>query len=742
MIIGISATALTLVALFISIAAYFLYDRRNDPELLLLARISFYTASGLVFSMAVLLMWGLLTHQFQWAYVLNYSSKKLPLFYLISAFWAGQEGTFLLWLVFGSIYGFFIIRNRKDQEPLAMAFMGLVQAFVVIILIKKNPFEYIWNVNPALFPKGVIPLDGSGLNPLLQDPWMVIHPPILFAGYSSTMILFAFAMTALIKRNYDNWIKAVYPYALFSALMLGAGIILGAYWSYTTLGWGGYWGWDPVENSSLIPWLTSLALMHGIIIQKKQGGLKKTNIFLTLLTFILVLYASFLTRSGVLTDFSVHSFGSSELNFYLIGFMGLFFTVSAVAFLFRIKEAKGEKIQTALFSRESFILFGLLIVLALAILTFVGTSSPIITGIFGTASNVSSEYYNLLIRPVAILMAILIALAPVFRWKRDSLGRLNKLIIHAVVSLVAGVLFFFLGMKDAIYLGISILAVFAILVNGQIIYLMLKHKKYNFGGYLTHVGIGLMMIGIITSSVYDQSVKAFLPLGEQKEVLGYQMIYGGKFPAPDGKDKVALRINGKKMFAKFFWSDYSRAFMVAPAVKNSLLRDFYVSPIQIKRPNNNQPLSDEIVVRKNKKTAFRNLVLEFTGYEFNNHQMEAGDVHVAAVIKILDQNGKLLKTIKPALTVKGNKRVANPAVLPDGQSKVFLKMMNVEKGSLTLAVTKKNTAKNSSAGKELLIAELSIKPLINVLWLGTILLVAGFLLTLFQIRKKKPVSAS
>ncbi len=738
MIIGIAATSLTFVAMVISLAAYYLYYRREDEQVLLnIARMSFYVATVLIFFQAALLMYGILNHKFEWSYVASYSSRDLSLYYLISTFWAGQEGTFLLWLVLGQIYGLFIIRANKENEPLVISLMGLVQAFILIILIKKNPFAYVWQVNPAVFQPGMIPADGNGLNPLLQDPWMTIHPPILFAGYSSTMILFAFAMTALIKRNYNKWVQSAYPYILFANLMLGAGIILGGYWAYTTLGWGGFWGWDPVENSSLIPWLTSLALLHGVIIQKKQGGLKKTNIFLALLTFILVLYGSFLTRSGVLTDFSVHSFGGSELDTYLLAFVFLFLGIATIAFLYRAREVESEKVQTVFLTRETFMFFGSLVLLILALLTFFGTSSPIFTGFFGKASNVSTSYYNTIAVPIAMLIAILIGVTPVLRWKRESPEQLKKLYIHAAISLLLGVVAYFLGLNKAVSLIIVILSVFAILVNGQIIYLIWSHKKYNFGGYLAHVGVGLMLIGIIISSVYDRSQKVKLPMGAEMSAMGYSLRYEGKIPAANGKDRVKIFVNNKPMFAKFYWSDYSRAYMVSPAVKNTVTKDLYISPIQIIPASQNPVNGDDIQLSKNKKQEFEKYYLQFTGYEMQQHGMEQGHISLAAVVKVYDKSGDSLATIKPRLIMEGNKKTLIPAQLPGTDRQVQIKGLNVDKGAIRLLVARDAVQPNPYAGKEVMAVEVTIKPLINILWMGTILMVVGFLLAMFQQKKKK-----
>ena len=731
--IGVAATSLTFLALTVSTTAYLLYYFRKEDDMLKMARLAFYASAFLILFQSFLLMWGLLSHQFQWKYVQSYSSTELPLFYLISTFWAGQEGTFMLWLLLGSLYSLFILRKHFEDEALAMTFVNLVQAFIVLILIRQNPFAYVWDVNPAIFRPDMIPVNGSGLNPLLQDPWMVIHPPVLFAGYASTVILFAFAMVALIRRNYDNWIKVVYPYTLFSALTLGAGIILGAYWSYTTLGWGGYWGWDPVENASLIPWLLVLVLFHGLIIQRRQGGLKKTNIAMALLSFILVLYGTFLTRSGVLTDFSVHSFGTSDLNLYLVGFILLFLVMGAMAFILRAAEVKGSKVQTALFTRESFIFFGMLVLLILSLLTFLGTSSPIITGIVGTASNVSTSFYNLISIPVAIFMLVFVSLAPVLRWKSESFKGLKSIITHAVVSVVLGAVFWLLGMRDLWPLIISMLAVFAVLVNGQIIYTLLRHKKYNFGAYLTHVGLGLMVIGIVTSSVYDTSLKTTFPLGKEKEALGYKITYNGRIPSPDGKDKVAVKINGKELFAKYYWSDYSRAFMIAPAVSNSVLRDVYLAPIQIISENDEKMSTESLDLIKGEKAIFQDWQFLFKDYDMRQHEMQSGDVRVNAVVDVYGKDGSFLETIEPGLIFSGNKHKYEHVHLPGSERKVFLTGVNVDKKLIKLAISKESG--NEEKEPERLAAEISVKPLISILWLGTVLLILGFFLSMFQRRK-------
>ncbi len=738
MIFGTTLTALTFVALILSITAYYLYHLRKEDQMLKMARIGFYSSVALIVAQSALLMWGILNQQYDWVYVFSYSSKSLPLYYKIATFWAGQEGTFLLWLLFGSLFGIVIIRSRKEDEPVVMSFMNLVQAYIVVILIKKNPFSYVWEANPVGFPAGMVPFDGNGLNPLLQDPWMTIHPPILFAGYSSTMILFAFAMSALVRNKHNDWIKSVYPFALFVGLTLGTGIILGGYWAYTTLGWGGYWAWDPVENSSLIPWLISLALIHGIIIQRRQGGFKRINLALAILAFFFVLYGSFLTRSGILTDFSVHSFSESELTPYLIGFLFLFGGGGAITYLFKVNRVKGKSVSEAFFTRELFMALGIITLLLLAAFTFVGTSWPMFSGIFADKpSSVEIEAYNTFGGPIAIIIGILIALAPVFSWKRDSFGKLKSVLLHFILSLVVGSIIYFAGIKDFIPLLITTIAVFILLINGEIVFRMLLKKNFNFGGYLAHVGIGLMLIGIITSSVYDYSTKITLPQNTAKSIYGYDLNYLGKKDSPDGKDKVLININDKQSFAKFYWSDYSQAYMVAPSVKNTLFQDLYISPIQIIPANENQAAFDEIRIKKGETQTFEDKTIEFVDYDMGSHAAGSSDMTIAAILKVFDNEGNFVKEIKPAIGVSGQERTNMPAAFVD-QRNVSIQGVLVEQKELILGVSKL-TGDNPYSGKELLAVEISVKPLINVLWLGTLVMFFGFFTAIYNRTKRQKI---
>ncbi|MBI4758134.1 MAG: cytochrome c biogenesis protein CcsA [Chloroflexi bacterium] len=402
MILG---TMLLMIALLAAVVAavYYFQGARGRTEMLPYARGAFYVLAGATFLACVYLLYLILGHQFQVEYVFYNSSRDLEPFYLISSFWAGQEGSFLLWLTLGLAYGLFLLRRKDDFEPQVMLFFLLVQIFLLVMLFVKSPFRLL----------GEAPPDGAGLNPLLQNPWMVLHPPILFVGYAGLALPFAYALAGLWRRDYDGWHRRAWPWALFAWLFLGIGLALGGYWAYETLGWGGYWGWDPVENSSLVPWLTGTALLHGMIVQKARGSLRRWNLVLAVVTFLLVTYAAFLTRSGVLSDFSVHTFGNEGYGQFMLAFMVLFGSASAWLLVKRWNEIPARQIYERVISRDFAFLLTVLIFAASATIVILGTSTPIFTGLFGQPSKVAESFYNATNAPLALLLALVLSLCPV-----------------------------------------------------------------------------------------------------------------------------------------------------------------------------------------------------------------------------------------------------------------------------------------------------------------------------------------
>ena len=540
MISGIFAISIAFVAASVSAAAFWLFYRDEDKRFLDLAHRSFAVMGAAVVFAVVLLYYHIFNHNFQLNYVYNYTSLQLSNYYLISTFWAGQEGTVLLWLFFGTLFGIALMKSTTRREPLVMFFVMLVQAFLLLILLKKSPFAMIWHAH-ADVPVGFMPQDGASLNPLLQNPWMIIHPPVMFVGYSSTVVAFAFAMNAMVKRQFDQWVIDARSWVIFSTLFLGMGIIMGGYWSYVTLGWGGYWAWDPVENASLVPFLFMAVLLHGIIIQIRQKGLVKTNLFLGALGFISVLWGSFLTRSGVLSDFSVHSFAETDLNLYLITFVALFSGIFLYLFLKTFKRIQSPKFAEGILSSETFILVGMMSLLFTGITVFIATSSPIYTGLFGEPANVSIDFYNKISVPIAIFMLISMAIAPLLIWKVSELRDKNTLFMGGAVSLVITVIGILLGLTKFVSIILVFLSTFVVAVNGIVSYRLVRKMPAKSGAYLSHIGIGFMIIGIITSSMYNQSEKISLPAGQfQSTKFGYDVQFVNFEQRSDGKDRVRL----------------------------------------------------------------------------------------------------------------------------------------------------------------------------------------------------------
>ncbi|MGB2989664.1 MAG: cytochrome c biogenesis protein CcsA, partial [Candidatus Zixiibacteriota bacterium] len=532
------------------------------------------------------LMYLFLDHRFVVEYVYNYSSSTEPFFYLVSGFWAGQEGSFLLWLFLGSLLGVLLLSGKGKsalysgesgiREGHVMFFYLLVQIFLLVLLLKKSPF--------ALLPE--VPADGKGLNPLLKDYWMVIHPPVVFVGYAALAVPFAHALSALTANKYKDWVRLTLPWAGFSCLSLGAGIFIGAYWAYKVLGWGGYWGWDPVENASLVPWILSVAMIHGLILERTKRIFRRTNLLLAILCFLLVVYATFLVRSGVLGDFSVHSFADLGITGYLLIFMVFFLFLSFGLYLVRLsgipRTKTGEKILTSEFA----LFIGIILFVLSAVLILLGTSSPIISRIFGPASNVSISYYVRTQLPLAILVCLALGAVPFLRWRGSGLGEFIKDVRFSLfIAIVLTILAFIFKVRSPVYLTCIFTALFALVSNLLVLAQRSKGGWRLIGGFLTHVGAGMLIVGIVTSSGYDSSEKINLPKDQTEEAFGYQFTYLG-LESGSRSDQDALKIKvqkGHKSFVakpKFYFSEYNQGIMRTPHIKINLLYDLYLSPLE------------------------------------------------------------------------------------------------------------------------------------------------------------------
>lgn len=691
------------------------------------ARLGFYIMAGLVTLASAYLMYLIFSHQFQVSYVYRYSSRDLPPGYLISAFWAGQEGSFLLWAFLIALMGIAFIKTAREFEAPGMLAVSLVQAFFLAILVKASPF--------ATHPQ--VPADGAGLNPLLQNPWMVIHPPILFIGYAAITFLFALAFAGLLRRDYKHWVSKALPWALFSSLTLGAGIIIGGYWAYEVLGWGGYWGWDPVENSSLVPWLTTLALLHGLIVQKRTGALPKTNFFLAIISLVLVLYATFLTRSGVLADFSVHSFQDLGINLYLILFMAAASGLGLGMFFRRFREIPHTAVNYSALNRENIILASMFVFGASALLVFFGTSSPIITGLLGNASAATVSYYNSTHLPIGILMALLLGVAPFLRWREEGTAELRKSLFPSLLlSAITTAIPIWLGMAQFSRIIFVFFAAAAFWSNLIVAIRFLKINWLNASAPIAHVGVGLLFMGIVISAVFEKNQKVVLEKDLPAEALNYRLVYRGLTPAPNGKDVLNIEVSrdGSAYMAKprFYFSRSNQGQMREPDVKSNLIYDLYISPLERRSTAGHTHNGNTLVLKKGEKKPFGDYQISFVSFDMGGHS-EAGVLRVGANITI--SNGTESYSVVPAVLYgQGGARpeAATFKLRSGGKSTnatVTIQRIDADQKLVELELTGLGEQPGESvAPKEMIMVEVSRKPLMSLLWSGAILITVGTLI--------------
>ncbi|MEI8135397.1 MAG: cytochrome c biogenesis protein CcsA [bacterium] len=469
------------VVLAATLMGVFLYAlvARGKTELLTAARISTHVSIWAMFIAAGTLLYFIFNYRFDINYVYEHSSRLLSKPLLFASFYASQEGSFMLWALFTAIVAIFLIpyaQRQRYEAPVMVVYLAIF-AFLAVMLVAKSPFESIYSAHPGEAPLGFIPKDGKGLNPSLENLWIVIHPPMLFLGFTLLAVPFAFALTALWKRDYQGWVTTSAPWTLGAAMVLGFAIMLGGFWAYETLGWGGYWGWDPVENASLLPWLITLAATHTMLTQKKTGGLIKTNIGMTLLAYALVLYASFLTRSGVLGEASVHSFADPGNLAYSLLLIGLVFFIGAslITFVLRWRDMNARGGDYKILSRETGLSIGSAILGASALVVFVGTSAPLVS------KKVDISFYGNLHVPIAIALMLVNGLSMLLKWKQTSVSDMvKKGTLSAIVALVFSVVLYFSGLTDFSYLAIAFSATFALVTNLEIMFTLMK-SRVNFG---------------------------------------------------------------------------------------------------------------------------------------------------------------------------------------------------------------------------------------------------------------------
>jgi cytochrome c-type biogenesis protein CcmF len=835
--IGHLCVILSFVASVISTFGYFKSVQTTDLEQQTswkrFSRYAFYVHGAAVVGVIIALYSIIYNHYFEYHYAWSHSSRALPVYYIISCFWEGQEGSFLLWIFWHALLGIILINTNKHWEAPVMAIFAAVQTFlcsmilgvvlpVIDLKIGSSPFLMmkeampdlpIWQMKPDFIAE-----DGRGLNPLLQNYWMVIHPPTLFLGFATTLIPFAYAMAGLWRREYAAWIRPALPWALVSGLVLGVGIIMGGYWAYETLNFGGYWNWDPVENASFVPWLTLVATIHTMIIYKTNQTALGTSFILVVATFILVLYSTFLNRSGILGDASVHSFTDLGLSGQLLIYLLFFLFVAIFLLIIRWKEIPTDEKEVSTYSREFWIFMGATTLCLSAFQIIAATSLPVYNKIVEGLGFVSKlappadapTYYSKFQLWFGVGIAVFSGIGQSFWWKKIKQENFAKYFLTPLlISLVLTFVVIFFTTKtqtgdffdSPTYIILLFAGIFALLTNGSILLNIFKGNYKLSGGAVTHIGVAMMLLGILFSSGYSKVVsintagfnisndKSFtenngkenkenvmLWLNTPTQMDNYTLTYKGvrvegrELPEYLRPEQVEIIENdfhaialqdieqkGKKYYSKgdtlpvfpenkYYEIDFrdrdgrvttlyprfqinkKMGNSVSPALKRNLGTDLYTYVALAPDLDQREWSKTENYTIAVKDTFFLNdyvAVLDNVARvnEFEGKPLGAGDAAVQATIKVMGKEFVQYE-VKPIFVIRGG-MVAMPPV-ENNEVGIRAKFTNIDPktGNFSFAI---NTTQ-----RDYVVLKAIEKPLINLLWIGTLVLSLGFIMAIIR----------
>jgi cytochrome c-type biogenesis protein CcmF len=574
--------------------------RHKNERLIASARNALVATLPLLFLASGLLVTLLVQGDFSVNYVWQVSSREMPTYLKVTALWGGQAGGLLFWnLLLAAFTAAAMLRKWDDQRqlmPYAILVASMTQIFfIALVAFVENPFARI---------PGMVPADGNGLNPLLRHPGMIIHPPMLYLGFTGFTIPYVFAMAALISGKLDDaWIRTTRRWTLVAWLFLSLGLILGGRWAYDVLGWGGYWAWDPVENASFIPWLAGTAFLHSVIIQEKRNMFKGWNMFLVIATYLLVILGTFIVRSGVIS--SVHSFAQSGIGPLFFGFLGLMIIFSVYWVVRRWDELSTDNHLESLLSREAAFLFNNFVFLAILVATLWGTLYPIISELFTNEKvTVGPPFYNAVNGPLFVILLLLMGVAPLTMWYRSSAQRIGMALRWPALAalVITGALVAFGVTSWAASLGFWVVSFSFILTAIEFVKgvrarmkrgegpwsafsnLMARNRR-RYGGYWIHIGVLVMAFGIIGSYFFQQETQIRLGLGDSVALGSYEMTFNGvtQYPGPDDllikEADLSITDNGRSVGTLTPRTElYTRTGqpMTIPSLRSTIEEDFYV----------------------------------------------------------------------------------------------------------------------------------------------------------------------
>lgn len=765
------------------IAYYFASKFPENKDWKKLGRWAFYTHTIGVIGIVATLFHMLLNQYFEYHYIWQHSSKQLPLRYIFSCFWEGQEGSFLLWSFWHTLLGVLLIWKADKWEAPVLTTISSVQVFLTSMIlgvyvleyrIGSNPFTVLLREHPEfsnlpLFnnPDYLKNLDGRGLNPLLQNYWMTIHPPTLFLGFASTLIPFAYAIAGLWKKEYNGWIKPALPWTLFSVMILGTGILMGGAWAYEALSFGGFWAWDPVENASLVPWLTLVGALHLMVVQNKRGGVSFTLFGLTLLTFILILYSTFLTRSGILGESSVHAFTDLGMSGQLLLYLLFYLFLGILLLIVNYKHLPRNKKEEELWTREFWMFTGSLVLFISSLHIIINTSKPVINKIFGTKLAPPSDvvdYYNSWQIPFTILILIFIGFSQYLKYKKGDFRSFFKTISTVLLISIAGSIGIGLAieMKNPFHLFLLFAGIFATLGNLDYWLNILKGKIRHAGASVSHIGFGILMVGALISMSQQKNISRNTSsfdveqLGDEfknkENILLMQddtLQMGNYYVSYRGKRSEGVNVYFLVEYMKRLpQGDYEHAFTLQPRVqlnprmgnvaepdtRHFLDRDIYthvtwavLDDQQEKNDEYGQPEEKNVKVGDTLYLKQSIVVLDSVRRVEPQHvNLKPGDIAVEAKLTVWDFNTKK-HALRPLFVVRDTTDIYG---LSDELEEVGLKVsflnINPKDGSLLLSFRQKNVQ------RDFIVMQAIRFPYINLLWLGCLIMVVGTIIAIYS----------
>jgi len=783
-------------ALFSTISYYFATTNTNnfDNSWLWMGRLGYYVNAVSVLGVGACLFYIIYNHLFEYHYAWSHSSRTLPVYYIVSSFWDGQEGSFWLWAFWQAVLGNILIWKAKSWEKPVMTVIALAQTTLTSFLLGVEIFGTRVGSSPFILLRQALeaPIfsqpdylsfikDGQGLNPLLQNYWMIIHPPILFLGFASMVVPFSYAIAGLWQKRYKDWMKPALSYSLFAVMVLGTGVVMGSRWAYESLNFGGFWAWDPVENAAFIPWLTLVGAVHVMIVYKNTGHAYFTATFLTLISFVLVLYASFLTRSGVLGDTSVHSFTDAGLYGHLVVDVVLFLILAVAVVAWRWKELPISKKEEETYSREFWMFVGAIFLALSCLQLIVVTSIPVWNAIFKTHVAPPTNpvtLYNVFQAGFAAVITLLTGITQFLKYKKTDITRffITSVIYLVFAALITGLVVYLTGVYklQVVFILVMFGSVYSILANVKVFADAIKGKVKLVGSAVAHIGFGLMMIGALisagTKTVISQNANGdfgddFAKVGNPKEnimLYKYEPVkmgdytvtyYGDSISAPNHYFKVDYKKTDAsgKVIEEFTLKPNSQAnpkmgLVSSPDTKHYLFHDLYTHVSMAPQEaftnddgheqenddaNYNPPVAHEMSVGDTIPYRDGYIILESLDKHphIENITLGANDIAVGAKLTIVSHGN--VYGAEPVYFIKNNNVFDFARKVSDAGLKLRFSKIIPEKSKVEISIYVQPESK-----RPYIVMRAINFPYINLLWSGTIIMIIGFLLSIFRRNKE------